>query len=409
MVKRTISIPIARRLAISRQLLAGARPPATAGGLMRVARRIRCIQVDPTKAVAPTQFLVPFSRLGSYDPALLDRLLWDEKKLFYYWAHAASLVLTEDYPLHRLLMDTYLTGDAKWVQGFKDWLATNDTLRRSILRELEQKGPLRSRDFTQEAAADWKSSGWTAGRNVTKVLDYLWTKGEVMVAGRSGAERVWDLAENWWPSWMPREQLPADQIVRMAASISLRCLGVATAKQINDHFTRWRYGGLTDALTSLESDGEIVPIKVEGLDRASWFIHRKDLTAIRKLESDAWEPRTVLLSPFDNLICDRARTESLFDFHYRIEIYVPKTKRRFGYFSMPVLHGDRLIGRVDPAFDRKTERLVINSAHAEPSTERSRTTAVAVRGAIEELASWLGARTIEYRAVNFDPWKRVMR
>jgi uncharacterized protein len=336
-------------------------------------------------------------------------MLWNDKVLFNYWAHAASLVLTEDYPIHRRQMITWGTGDSLWAGRVREWMSANQGLRRHILLQLRRRGPLRSRDFEDRSAVHWGSSGWTDRRNVGRMLDFLWAQGKVMVAGRAGAERLWALGSTWWPEWMPRDRLSARQAVMRAAPISLRCLGVATRRHIFEHFIRGDYPGLDKALAALEKGGEIVRAQVQGLNRGEWFVHSADLSLIESIESDGWEPRTVLLSPFDNLICDRARTEVLFDFHYRIEIYVPKDKRRFGYFSMPVLHGDRLIGRVDPSFDRKRAALVVNSAHAEPSTGRSRRAAGAVREAIEELAAWLGARSIEYRNVTFEPWRSTLR
>jgi uncharacterized protein len=394
---------------VSRQALAGPRPEPTAEGLLEMVRRIRCIQVDPTNVVARTQLLVPYSRIGRYDPARLDRLMWTDKSLFHYWAHAASLVLTEDYPIHHRQMIAWLSGETQWAHRVREWMASNQALRRHVLGELRRRGPLRTRDFEDLSVHAWGSSGWTDQRNVGRMLDFLWAQGKVMVAGRAGVERLWDVAERWWPEWMPRERLSPEQAVARATSISLRCLGVGTRKHVSNHFIRGSYPGLARRMELLEHRGEILHVDVEGLGGGRWFLHQEDLPLVEELEKNNWEPRTVLLSPFDNLICDRARTEALFGFHYRIEIYVPKNKRRYGYFSMPVLHGDRLIGRVDPSFDRKANRLVINSAHAEDSTDRSRRTAASVKGAIEELAQWLGASSIEYRNIAFEPWRRALR
>ena len=377
--------------------------------MLEVARRIHCIQLDPTNAVARSQLLIPFSRLGSYDPALLDDLVWRDKMMFHYWGHAASLVLTEDYPIHRRLMITWGTQNSNWGRRTREWMEANRSLQRHILSQLRSRGPLRSRDFEDRSVHAWNSSGWTDQRNVGRMLDFLWIKGKVMVAGRTGQERVWDLADNWWPEWMPRERLTESQVMRRGAPISLRCLGVGTQTHISRHFIAGRYTDLGKTLRLLERRGEIEQVEVEGMARGKWFVHRDDTDLIERLERDEWEPRTVLLSPFDNLIRDRDRTLDLFDFHYRIEIYVPKNKRRFGYFAMPILHGDGLIGRLDPFFDRKSGRLTINSVHAEPGVPRSRTVAVAVRGAVEELAAWLGAETIEYKKVHFEPWRRTLK
>jgi uncharacterized protein YcaQ len=290
MTPRTLSLQTARRIAISRQLLAGPRPAATADGLLEVARRIRCIQVDPTNAVARTQLLVPFSRLGSYDPSWLDRMLWNDKVLFNYWAHAASLVLTEDYPIHRRQMITWGTGDSLWARRVREWMSANQGLRRHILLQLRRRGPLRSRDFEDRSAVHWGSSGWTDRRNVGRMLDFLWAQGKVMVAGRAGSERLWALGSTWWPEWMPRDRLSGRQAVMRAAPISLRCLGVATRRHIFEHFIRGDYPGLDKALAALEKSGEIVRAHVQGLNRGEWFVHSADLSLIESIESDSWEP-----------------------------------------------------------------------------------------------------------------------
>src|SRR5437868_2678298 len=193
------------------------------------------------------------------------------------------------------------------------------------------------------------------------MLDFLWTQGKLMVAGRVGGQRLWDLAERCLPEWAPREELDRHEAVRRAAQKSLRALGVARPREIAQHYTRGRYPGLQKALDELESEGRIEQVQIVDEDQAiwpgPWYVHAEDLPLLERLAAGEWHPRTTLLSPFDNLICDRARTEKLFDFEFRIEIYVPAAQRQYGYFVMPILHGDRLIGRVDPRFDRAHRRL----------------------------------------------------
>ena len=144
---------------MSRQALAGSGPEPTAEGLLEMVRRIRCIQLDPTNVVARTQLLVPYSRIGRYDPALLDRLMWTDKSLFHYWAHAASVVLTEDYPIHRRQMIAWLSGETQWAHRVREWMAANQALRRHVLGELRRRGPLRTRDFDDRSVHAWGSSG----------------------------------------------------------------------------------------------------------------------------------------------------------------------------------------------------------------------------------------------------------
>lgn len=397
---RTISPTLARRLAITRQRLAGPRPAPDAAGILELFRDLGCVQLDPINVVARSHLLVLWSRLGAYDPADgLDSLLWGERRLFEYWAHAASVVLTEDYPIHLAMMRAYARGDTGWEQRVRSWLEMNEALHRQVLTRLREEGPLLARQFRDHAAEGWESTGWTNGRNVSRMLDILWRKGEIMVAGRSGLQKQWDLAERCLPDWTPREPWPGREVVRQAAQRSLRALGVAHPRHIVQHFTRGRYPDLAGVLADLEAEGRVEPVRIKEGDRTwpgRWYVHADDLPLLERLAGGEWAPRTTLLSPFDNLICDRLRTESLFRFSYRSEIYTPKDKRQYGYYVMPILHGDQLVGRLDPALDRKQRRLTIHAVHVEPEAPPAGQIAPAVAQAVEELAAFLGATEVVY-------------
>lgn len=398
----TITPTVARRLAIWKQRLAGPRPSPDREGILSTVRDLGCLQLDPTSVVARSHLLVLWSRLGPYNVGALESLLWDERRLFEYWAHQASIVPTEDYPIHQLLMRQYPRD--RWAHGRRTrlWLQQNNGLKRHVLLRLRRDGRLRLRDFQDRAVVGWQSGGWAHGRNVARMLDVLWTQGKVMVAGRNGVDRVWDLAERWLPPWTPRQSLSEREVVRRAAQRSLQALGVATAREIDGHFTYGRYPGLAGVLSEQERSGLIERVRVAE-DGAEWpgpaFVHAEDLPLLERLVAGDWEPRTALLSPFDNLIIGRTRLERMFGFHFRMEIYVPKDKRVFGYYVLPVLQGDRLIGRVDPVFDRRREVLTVRAVHAEPDAPMDRSTGRAVLGAISELAAFLGARDIQYGAV----------
>jgi uncharacterized protein len=404
--RRTISARTARRLAVAAQRLSGRAPADTPGPmeLLDVIRSIRCVQLDPIGVVARSHLLVPFSRLGPYPREAFDTLLWQERSVFEYWAHVASIVLTEDYPIHNLLMRRYPTD--RWAHGRRTraWLAENGELRRSVLRRLRRNGPLRTRDFEDASSAGWTSSGWTSGRNVERMLDVLWTQGKVMVVGRPGGLRLWGLAEGWLPEWTPRRVLSQAQADRQAAEHALSALGVATMKHVEMHFTRGRYRTLPQALATMVRTGAAMPVSVLAEDGTpwpgDWLVHTGSLPLLDPLDrGDGWEPRTTLLSPFDNLICDRIRTRQVFGFEYTVEIYVPPAKRRYGYYAMPILHGDRLVGRVDPAMDRKSGRLTIRSVHMEPGVALKGQMKTAVRGAVDDLAGFLGASDVAWPPV----------
>jgi uncharacterized protein len=408
---RTITVSTARRLALSRQRLCGPRPPGDAPGIMEIVRRLNCLQLDPISVVARSHELVLWSRLGSYDRAALDRLLWEERALFEYWAHGASIVLTEDYPVHRLLMRSYPSGRTARSRRVQEWLEANRDLRHSILLRLRRKGPLPARALEDASQVGWTAGGWTDDRNVNEMLDVLWTQGFVMVAGRRGGQKLWDLSERCLPDWTPRERLGPLQATRRAAELSLRSLGVATAGHIRGNFTQRRYPGFERILVRMLREGSVVPVGVEdprGRLPGVWLVHAEDVGMLDRLEAGVCQPRTTLLSPFDNLIRDRARMELLFDFDYRMEIYVPKAKRRYGYYVLPVLHGERLIGRTDLAMDRRREVLVVRAAHAEPGAPATKTAARAVARAVKELAGFLGARGIEVEGVAPDLWRAAL-
>ena len=370
---------------------------------MEVVRDLGCLQLDPIAVVARSHLLVLAARLGPFDPGILDRLLWQDRALFEYWAHRASIVLTEDYPIHNHLMRMYGSGPLRRHERLRRWLEANDALRRRILREIRAHGPVRSRDLAGTGSVDWVSKGWTGGRNVSQMLDYLWTKGTIAVAGRRGLEKLWDMAERWYPEWTPRERLTPRQVTERAAPRSLRALGVATPKQISTHFIPGRYTGLATVLERLRARGAIVPVRVmdDGTEvKGQWLLHAADLDLVDLLErGEGWEPGAALLSPFDNLIWERERAGMLFGFEFRMEIYVPKAQRRFGYYTMPILHGDRVVGIADPVMDQSAETLRINALHLLPDAPKGRATKVAVDRAVDELGTFLGAaRVVRPRA-----------
>jgi hypothetical protein len=372
-----LSLGEARRLAVRSQHLAG--PPAAAGidGMRQVLRGLRVLQLDPVNVVARSHLLVLWSRLGGFDRNDLNALLWRERWLFEYWAHAASIVLTEDYPIHRVMMRAYTTIENK---PMREWLAANEEFRRYVLDQLRDAGPLPGEAIEDRSAVSWTSTGWTNGRNVDRMLDTLWKQGVITVAGRDGLRRLWRLAD--FPA---AADLPREEVVTLAAGHALRALGVARARDVERHFTIGRYPGL-----DLGRMDWARPVRVEG-GREQWWVHRDTLGLL----DEERRPRTTLLSPFDNLICDRNRTERLWSFAYRNEIYVPKHKRRFGSYVMPVLAGERLIGRVASRMDRKRGELVVEGVFAEDACAGLVADAP-VAAAIESLASFAGAGSVRY-------------
>jgi len=396
---RKISPTTLQRLAISSQGLTGT--PATSGreAIMKIFRDLGCVQFDPLRAVERTQLLVLRSRLGTFDSADLESLLYEERQLFEYWAHAASFVLTEDFPIFWRHMRAWAPGDRPWMKRAKAWMAENCDMRASILEELEHNGPMAVKEFRDISESKWQSSGWTDGQTVRMMLGYLWEQGEILVSKRKGLAKLWDLRDRCLPEWTPREDLDWSEVVLRAAQKSLIALGVGTKGHIERHFTRSNYPNLAEALQILEAKDLIQRIEVEEDGETwpgPWFIHSQNIAALDRIEAGDWKARTNILSPFDNLICDRNRTEQLFDFHFRIEIYVPKAKRQYGYYVMPILHGDQLVGRIDPKMDRKSKTLVVNNVYAEPDAPQDMETGNNIASAIRDLAEFLGASDVHY-------------
>jgi uncharacterized protein YcaQ len=367
----------ARQLAATGQLLDAPRRHS----IVDTVRALGEVQMDPTSAVARTEHLVLWSRLGSrFRIADLERLLWAERELFEYWAH---ILPTSDLAIHRISMRRYPKGDGARRAYVRDWLRANDAFRRYVLRELRRRGPLRARDLENRVVVGWKTGGWNdEGQHVPMLLDILWSQGKVMIVGRDGQQRIWDLAERSLPEVPPR---PAIVVARELLERDARAGGVSREDSIGFLFdgpppARDR------AMRALQHEGVIVPIEVEGLP-GRWVTHRDLLDA-------SFRGRTTLLSPFDDLISDRDRTQRLFGFRFRLEIYVPKAKREYGYFVLPILRGDRLVGRIDPLFDRKTGVLRINAVYAEPDAVAS--DRPGVRRAIDDLAAWLGAGEVAW-------------
>jgi uncharacterized protein YcaQ len=388
----------ARRLAIQAQRLQ-TKPRRRPGRdeILDVTRALRCLQIDPTSAVARSHLLVVFSRLGAFDPAELERLVYEERTLFEYWAHEASLVLAEDLPLHRWEMRTWPRGGGVWRARMREWWDLNDEFRAFILDRLRADGPLPLREIEDRSLAPWLSTGWTDQRNVSRMLDLMWVRGQVGIAGRDGGQRLWDLMERCLPPDAPTDEPGAEEVTRRAALLALKALGVARAPHIRAHFTRGRYPTLPQTLRELHQQGRIEPVTIDG-HKGEWWVRAEDVETLESLNGD-WAGRTALLSPFDNLLCDRARTEELFGFSHRLEIYTPKAKRRWGYFVLPILHGDRLIGRADLRIDRRAARLVAPAIHREDGAPRGKAVASAIRRELERLAAWQGAKDIEVQQV----------
>jgi len=350
----------ARRIAVRAQLLDAPRPTE----LVPVVQQLTLLQIDPTAAVAPSADLVAWSRLGStYQPAHLQQALEQDRTLF---EHNALVRPMSDLGL-------VLAGarTARSHERTATWIRDNDTFRRNILKLLRRSGPLSSRDIPDTCVVPWASTGWTNNRNVTQMLEFLMMRGEVAIAGRVGRERLWDVPARVYPADVVVPSV--DEAHRVRNERRLASLGIARQKTT----------AMPIEPVDVGEAGE--PAVVEGT-KGEW---RVDPAA---LDGD-FEGRTALLSPFDRLVYDRARAQELFDFEYTLEMYKPAAKRRWGYFALPILHGDRLIGKVDAVADRKTSVLRVNAIHEDVKFTRGMTKSV--NEELEDLAAWLALGAIE--------------
>lgn len=394
----SLNLDTVRLLAIRAQGL-HAPQPATTAGLMEVFRTLRAVQLDPISAAAKSHQHVLRGRTAhasvSALNADLDHLLWRNRSVFEYWAHCASMVLTDDFPIHAHRMRNMLRPDAKdaWSVRTRDWMTANVKLRSRILKEIRARGPLPASEIEDEAKAAWSSSGWNNGRTVSQMLDLLWFNGTLMVSGRRSNSRIWDLAERHLPADTPRERLSEAQVTRQAALHAVRALGAGTLQHIKQHFTRGRYPDLPKQLHALVRAGDLVEITVDGLPGV-WYAPTESVGSLGGIDARAALAATPtrMLSPFDNLICDRKRTELLFGMDFRIEIYVPPARRKYGYYVLPVLHRGRFIGRVDPKFDKASRVLSAGRIHLEPGAAKDSKRVIGAE--LEALGAWLGAEKV---------------
>jgi uncharacterized protein YcaQ len=377
-----------------------------------VIRDIGYVQLDPINVVAPSHVIALWSRVGKFRLSNLDRLLWDEKKVFEHRSHAASIVLMEDYPLYYSMMRRYPESLSKswggWRAKARKFLAEHGELRKKVLTEL-QKGPRRLSQFEDHDRNKKSADGWSSGSDVAMMLFHLQMRGEVMVAGHEGNQKVWDLSERFLPNWVERKELGEEEVETAGAERTIRALGMASPSEINTYLLRGQYHHLKDVLERLCGESTIHRVHVEGLDdKARRYVHDRDLRLLESMNTNGWHPRMSLLSPLDNLIGSRERTRKMFGFDYATEIYTPPKKRKFGYYVLPILWGDRFIGRIDPRMDTEREKLLINSVHAERGAPGGREVSSKVAETIGQFAEFLGAKEVEYTTRVPKAWRNSL-
>ena len=334
MKAREVSVVEARRIAVRAQLLDG-----SATDVLSTVRRLGHLQLDPISTVAPPQHLVLWSRLGPFDRSELDRLLWEERKLVEW---NAFLYPVEDLALIQARMRRK-PGATGWEKQLVGYLKENASFKRHVLRELEQRGPLLSREIDDHTSMRREDHRWWGSRKMGLMLQVLNARGEVAVVGRRGGQRVWDLADRWYPE---TEKLSWAEAERQIAEQRFRALGVR-------------------------------------FDKGRWLAHPE-------ATDGPVGNRVTFLSPFDGLTKNRDRAEALWGFYYRLEMYVPKAKREYGYYVLPILCGDRIVGRIEPVLDRRTRSLHVNGVWWEDGVRP-----VSLERPLRSLARFVGAERVE--------------
>jgi uncharacterized protein len=374
-----LTLSEAQRIAVAAQALD--RPPAESSkaAVLDLIRRLGCIQIDTIHVVARSPYLVLWSRLGEYDPAWLDELLYPDRQVFEYWAHAASIIPIEHWPLFRSRMLEFARGERGW---WPQWRAENAEVVAHVLEQIRERGPLGAADFA--APPGHKSGGWWDWKPAKQALDVLWSAGDLMIERRVNFHRRYELRERLMPGWDDSQAPSEDERRRRLAAIALRAMGIATMRQLADYF-RQKQAGLTEALESLVAAGLAERVQVGDwtapayVDRGLWQQWSAGLPA---------PEHTTLLSPFDSLIWDRDRTRALWGFDYTLECYVPAPKRRYGYFVLSILRRGDLVGRLDAKAERKAGILRIKALYLEPHISIDDSLVADIAQALMSCARW---------------------
>ena len=385
----TISLKQARRIVLAAQGFGRDRgdAPAHKRDLKAMVDRLGVVQIDSVNVVARAHTLPGFSRLGRYDTGDLDRLAYGGRKrsLFEYWGHEASYMPVELQPALRWRMARAAHGEGLY-SGLARFGRERGALIDEVRREIADRGPLAASELSHDHRGEGGWWGWSDGKTA---IEWLFWAGEVTTSTRRGAfERVYDLTERVLPRTIVEAPTPEDaEAHRDLVAIAARAMGVATERCLRDYF-RLEVADARMAVASLVEAGELQPVAVEGWSKPGYLA--RDARIPRRIEARA------LLAPFDPLVWQRERTEALFGARIRLEIYVPEHKRTHGYYVLPFVLGDTIVGRADLKADRARSTLVVQAAHAEPGVAPD-TVVEPLMAELQLMAAWLGLETVEIK------------
>ncbi len=362
---------------------------ATKADVLAAIRRMGALQIDTIQVVARSPYLVLWSRLGDYEPRWLEELL-AEGALFEYWAHEACFLPVESYPLFRhRMMDA---GSMGWKYS-RALMEKRDEVER-LLGAIRERGPVRSADFER---TDGKPGGWWEWKPEKRMLESLFTAGELMIARRENFQRVYDLREQVLPGWDDARLPPREEVDRALVLDSVRALGVARGRWVADYF-RMPKRGTPQVAARLADEGALLRVEVEGWSEPAYLHPDHRETAERAAAGEIRPRLTTVLSPFDPLVWDRTRGSDLFGFDYRLECYTPAPKRRYGYFVLPVLRRGALVARLDPKAHRREGVFEVRALYLEPGVRVTRGLVDDLARALRECASWHGTPEVAVRA-----------
>jgi hypothetical protein len=379
-----MSLRDARRVALAAQGFGERRPTGRVDSrhFRRVLDRLATVQLDSVNVLTRSHELVFFSRLGAYDRTALNRWLWDSRQVFEYWGHEASLHPVDRQPLLRWRM----AGDHQWG-GIRRSARDNPDMVAAALAEITDRGPVTISELDVHQQAPRKEASWWGWGDGKRVVEHLFYTGQVTAIRRNGFTRSYLLPERWIPADVLAQPTPAaDDARRTLLLIAARAHGLGTARDLADYY-RINVPAAAKLLAGLAADGALEPVRVEGWAQPA-YLHPEARRPRRRMRTRA------LLSPFDSLVWERSRTERLFGFRYRIEIYVPAPDRVHGYYVLPFLLDERLVGRVDLKADRQAGVLRVRAAWAEPEAEAATVhgrerVAAELAAELADMAAWL--------------------
>lgn len=380
----------AQALSVIAQGLASPPPKRriTRGDLRDLVRRLGCVQLDTISVISRSHETVAFSRLGPYDPQLWEALYEPDHAITEYWAHAAAIIPMDSLYLFRPAME-------RTRERLRTEYADQQPVRDAVLERIREQGPMASRHFeapTEGPAG--KAWDWYGRKPEREALADLWSEGSLILRRRESFQRIFDVTERLLPDFWERE-ICEEECQLSLARMALSALGVTTVPWLADYF---RTGGrrhlprptAKQLLGDLESTADAVPVQIEGIAESAWMAIELVPVLENLRRRTGWPTRTTVLSPFDNLLWYRLRGAELWDFTYRLECYVPAPKRIYGYYSMPILHRGRVVGKLDPSYDRKQKLLTIRAFHWEPQVRPTEPMKRAIAKAIGELCVFLG-------------------